>query len=85
MSYVLDIQMVGYVLCPMYYTDHSTSDQYIRKQDGVFSGIKMVRYQMAFKYLTIWHPTSFQPFEYRIVRYSDPHCIRVEMALLSRG
>ena len=31
-------------------------------------------FQMAFKYQTICHPTSFWPFKYRIVRYSDPHC-----------
>ena len=36
-------------------------DQYIRKQDG----IHLSSIQMVFKYWTIWHPTSFQPFEYQ--------------------
>ena len=44
-------------------------DQNIRKQDGVhMSGIQMVllsSIQMAFKYWTIWHPTSFWPFQYQ--------------------
>ena len=42
-------------------------DQYLRKQDDVhLSGIQMVQLfgiQMASKYQTIWHPTSFQPFK----------------------
>ena len=42
---------------------------FIRKQDGVhLYGIQMVRQsgiQMAFKNYTIWHPNSFQPFEYQ--------------------
>ena len=65
----------GYVLCPMYLTN-----QYLKKQDGVhLSGFQMVglaAIQMASKYWTIWHPISFQPFEYQTIRYSDPQCIR---------
>ena len=53
---------------------------YIWKQDGVhLSCIQMVGLsgiQMAFENQTIWHPTSFWPFEYQtIVWYSDPHCL----------
>ena len=44
-------------------------DQNIRKQDGVHvSGIQIVGLsgiQMAFEYQTIWHPTSYWPFEYQ--------------------
>ena len=44
-------------------------DQYIRKQDGLnLSVIQMVwlsSNKMAFEYRTIWHPTSFWPFEYQ--------------------
>ena len=44
-------------------------DWYIRKQDDAhLSAIQMVwliSIQMAFKYRTIWHPTSFQQFKYR--------------------
>ena len=44
-------------------------DQYIRKQDGVhLSFIQMVGLsstQMAFKNQTIWHLTSFRPFDYQ--------------------
>ena len=40
-----------------------TLDQYIRKQDGIhLSVIQMIQLssiQMALKYLTIWHLTSF--------------------------
>ena len=43
-------------------------DQYIRKQQGIhLSGIQMVGLsgiQMSFENQTIWHPTSFRPFEY---------------------
>ena len=43
-------------------------DQYLRNQDGIhLSGIHMVGLsgiQMVFEYWTIWHPTSFRPFEY---------------------
>ena len=50
-------------------------DQYIRKQDDVhLSGIKMVGLsgiQMAIKNRTIWHPTSFQPFEYQTILVYD--------------
>ena len=39
------------------------------KQDGAhLSGIQMVGLsgiQMAYKYLTTWHPTCFQPFEHQ--------------------
>ena len=58
------IQMV--VLCAMSYVLDQTLqilEQYIRKQDCVhLFGIQMVGLsgiQMAFKYRTIWHPTSF--------------------------
>ena len=51
---------MDYVLCnglTIWILDH-----YIRKQDGFhLSGI-----QMAFENQTIWHSTSFQPFEYQI-------------------
>ena len=45
------------------------TDQYVRKQDGVYlSSIQMVglsSFQMAFKYKTILHSTSFRPIKYR--------------------
>ena len=54
--------------------------QYIRKQDGIhLYGIQMVGLsgiQMAFENHTVWHPTSFKPFEYQTSWYSDPHCIQ---------
>ena len=60
-------QFMGYVLCtrPTIWI----SDQCTRKQDVVhLSGIQMVRLsgiQNAFENQTIWHTTSFQPFEYQ--------------------
>ena len=43
-------------------------NQHVRKQNGIhLSGIQMVGLsdiQMVFKYQTIWHPTSLQPFKY---------------------
>ena len=46
-------------------------DQYIRKQNGIhLSGTQWLVcpvIQLAFKYQTIWHLTSFR------VQYSDPH------------
>ena len=61
-----------YGLCPMYILDQPFEyvlDQYIRKQDFVhLLGIQMVGLfgiQMAFENQTIWHPTSFPPFEFQ--------------------
>ena len=60
-------QSMGYVLC----TSRTIRilDQNKRKQDGVhLSGIQMVGLsgiQMAFENQTIWHLTSFRPFEYQ--------------------
>ena len=45
--------------------------QYMRKQDGVH----LFGIQMAFKNQTIWHPTTFDHSNTRLVRYSDPHFI----------
>ena len=60
-------QFIWYVLCTR--LTMWIPDQYKRKQDGLhFYGIQIVRLfgiHMAFKYWTIWHPTTFQPFEYR--------------------
>ena len=55
----LDFKWSVYVLCTR--PTIQILYLYLRKQDGVdTSGI-----QMAFKYQTIWHPTSFRPFKYR--------------------
>ena len=60
-------QSIGYALCLR--PTIQIPDQYIRKQDGIhLSSIQIVGLsgiQMAFKNQTIWHLTSFQPFEYR--------------------
>ena len=32
---------------------------------------------MAFKYQTIWYPTSFRPFEYQTNSYSDSFCNKI--------
>ena len=74
--------MVG--LCAMFYV----KNQYERKKDGAcLSGIQMVGLsgiQMAFKYQTIWHLTSFWPFKTRLAWYSDPHCThKLTVRLLS--
>ena len=70
----LGFQMVlfsnGRSMCyPMYWPTIQIPDQYIQKHDGVhLSIIQMVRLssiQRAFYYRTVWHPTSFWPFEYR--------------------
>ena len=45
------------------------------------TSIQMVRwsgFQFAFEYRTIWHPTSFWPFEYQNSLYSDPTCTSPE-------
>ena len=58
-------------------------NQYMQKLDGIhLPGI-----QMAFKYRTIWNPTSgpfgiqplFDHLNTQLVRYSDPHCIHFEL------
>ena len=62
-------------------------DQYIRKQDGIhFSCIQMVGLygiQMAFKNQTMWHPTSFPPFEYQTSSvFRSPLYLRVHYLLV---
>ena len=61
----------GQFMCYVLYTRPTIQilDQCIGKQNGVhLSSIQMVwlsGFQMAFEYWTIWHPTAFQPLEYR--------------------
>ena len=74
---------MGYVLCTR--LTILIPDQYVRKQDGInFSGIQMVglsSIQLAFKKWTIWHPTSFQPFEYQTsLVFRSPLCYLVKDA-----